>query len=91
MAASASQMGWPLPGGDLDLLTGPYFAAGLALQPATHFALFGEYRYTSFDMGFDTTNSPLFPTMNGRVDTSLDTDHFLVGLSYRFPEENGTK
>ena len=91
LEASAFQMGWPLPGAGFDLITGPYLAAGLAWQPASRFALFGEYRYTSFDVGFDTTNSPILPTMNGRVDTSLTTDHLLVGISYRFPEGSGSK
>ena len=91
MEASAFQMGWPLPGAGFDLITGPWLAAGLAWQPASRFALFGEYRYTTFDVGFDTTNSPIVPTMNGRVDTSLETDHLLVGISYRFPEGGESK
>ena len=86
MEADAFEMGWPLPGGGYEVITGPYLAAGLAWQPAKRFALFGEVRHTTFDVGFDTTNSPIFPTMNGRVDTSLTTDHLLVGISYRFPD-----
>jgi len=33
---------------------------------------------------FDTTNSFLFPTANGRVDTTIRSDRILFGISYRF-------
>ncbi len=44
----------------------------------------GEYRYSSFDVDFDTTNSFLFPTMNGRVETTVKSDRIQFGISYRF-------
>ena len=76
-----------------DEVVGPYLAAGLAWQPAKSFAIFGEYRYTSFDVGFDTTNSWIWPTANGRVDTTVRADRILFGISYRFgdgrPEKRG--
>jgi opacity protein-like surface antigen len=73
-------------GGSGDPVLGPYLAAGLAWQPSRNLAVFGEYRYSSFDAGFDTTNSFLFPTANGKVDTSVKTGHVLFGFSYRFME-----
>jgi len=85
MEASDFEVGWPLPGVN-EILAGPYVAAGLAWQPTRTIALFGEYRYTRFDVGFDTTNSLILPTMNGRVDTSVTSDHVLLGISYRFWE-----
>lgn len=66
---------------------GPYLAAGLAWQLARNFALFGEYRYTTFDVAFDTTNSFLFPTANGHVDTTVTTQYILFGISYRMRDE----
>jgi outer membrane protein with beta-barrel domain len=83
MGGDAFFAGWPFPGAD-ELVLGPYLAAGLSWQPAKSIAIFGEYRYSTFDIGFDTVDSPLFPTMNGRVDTSLESDHVLAGVAYRF-------
>ena len=67
-----------------DYVLGPYLAAGLAWQPTKSFAIFGEYRYTSFDVGYDTTNSWILPTANGRVDATVRADRILFGISYRF-------
>jgi opacity protein-like surface antigen len=63
---------------------GPYLAAGLAWQVTKSLAIFGEYRYSSFDVDFDTTNSFIFPTMNGRVETTVKSDRILFGISHRF-------
>ena len=63
---------------------GPYLAAGLAWQPTKSLAIFGEYRHTSFDVDFDTTNSIILPTANGRVETTIRSDRLLFGISYRF-------
>lgn len=86
MGGSSFQGGWPTPysANSANKVFGPYLAAGLAWQPTKSLAIFGEYRYTSFDVGYDTTNSFLFPTMNGRVDTTVKTDRILFGISHRF-------
>ena len=83
MSGDAFELGWPLPGVD-EVVLGLYLAGGLAWQPAKSWAFFGEYRYSSFDVGFDTVDSPLFPTMNGRVDVEVKSEHVLVGVGYRF-------
>jgi len=84
MGGSSNQFSWPWPNTSLNKVYGPYLAAGLAWQPTRSLAIFGEYRYSSFDVGFDTTNSFLFPTMNGRVDTTVRADRILFGISHRF-------
>ena len=86
MGGSSSNNYWPIINGASNREIGPYLAAGLAWQPARNLALFGEFRHSNFDVGFDTTNSFLFPTANGRVDTSVSINHILFGLSYRFME-----
>ena len=91
MGGSSNQMSWPWPSTSADKVVGPYLAAGLAWQPTRSLAFFGEYRYTSFDVGFDTTNSLFFPTMNGRVDTTMRTEHILFGISHRFGGTNSEK
>jgi opacity protein-like surface antigen len=89
MGGSSNQMSWPWPyaGNGANDVIGPYLAAGLAWQPAKSFAIFGEYRYTSFDVGYDTTNSWIWPTANGTVDTSVRADRILFGISYRFGDD----
>jgi len=86
MGGSSNQMSWPMPYSvnSTDKVFGPYLAAGLAWQATKSIAIFGEYRYTSFDVGFDTTNSILWPTANGRVDTTVRADRILFGISHRF-------
>jgi hypothetical protein len=84
MGGSSFQSSWPWPNTYKDTVVGPYLAAGLAWQPTKSLAIFGEYRYSSFDVGFDTTNSFIFPTMNGRVDTTVKSDRILFGISHRF-------
>jgi len=84
MGGGSNQMGWPWPNTTPDKVIGPYLAAGLAWQPTRGFAIFGEYRYTSFDVGYDTTNSWIWPTANGRVDTTVRADRILFGISHRF-------
>jgi len=91
MGGSSNQMSWPWPSTSVDKVFGPYLAAGLAWQPTKSLAIFGEYRYSSFDVGFDTTNSFLFPTMNGRVDTTVKADRILFGISHRFGATNSEK
>jgi hypothetical protein len=89
MGGSSSQVSWPMPysASSTDKVFGPYLAAGLAWQPTKSLAIFGEYRNSSFDVGFDTTNSFFFPTMNGRVDTTIRSDRILFGISHRFGED----
>lgn len=84
MGGSSSQSSWPWPNTYNDKVVGPYLAAGLAWQPTKSLAIFGEYRHTSFDAGFDTTNSIFWPTANGRVDTTVRSDRLLFGISHRF-------
>lgn len=84
MGGSSRQFSWPWPNTSPNKVYGPYLAAGLAWQTARSLAIFGEYRYSSFDVDFDTTNSLFFPTMNGRVETTVRTDRILFGISHRF-------
>jgi hypothetical protein len=91
MGGSSNQMSWPWPNTSVDKVFGPYLAAGLAWQPTKSLAIFGEYRYTSFDVGYDTTNSWILPTMNGRVDTTVRADRILFGISHRFGAVNSEK
>jgi len=62
---------------------GPYLGAGLAWQLAPNVAAFAEYRYSHFDVEFDTTNSYILPTANGHVATYVTTQYLLFGVSYR--------
>lgn len=58
---------------------------GVALQVSEKFALFGEYRFTRLSLAYDSDDEFIVPVFNGlEVDTDLETQHFLVGLSYRF-------
>jgi opacity protein-like surface antigen len=84
MGGSSFQYSWPWPNNYNDKVVGPYVAAGIAWQPTNHLATFGEYRYTSFDVDFDTTNSIILPTMNGTVETTIRADRILFGFSHRF-------
>mgnify|MGYP001248546222 CR=1 FL=1 len=84
IGGSSNQMSWPWPNTSANDVYGPYLAAGLAWLPTKSLAIFGEYRYSSFDVDFDTTNSFLFPTANGRVETTIRSDRILFGISYRF-------
>jgi opacity protein-like surface antigen len=67
---------------------GPYLAAGLTWAPSVNIAVFAEYRYSRFNMGFDTTNSYILPTANGHVDTSVTIRYLLFGVSYRLSPGN---
>jgi hypothetical protein len=84
IGGSSYQISWPWPSTSANKVVGPYLAAGLAWQPTKRLAIFGEYRHTSFNVEFDTTNSFLFPTANGRVDTTIRSDRILFGISNRF-------
>lgn len=86
MGGSTTKWGWPGIANGGDPVVGPYLAAGLAWQPVKNVAIFGEYRYSRFDVEFDTTDSIILPTMNGRVDTTVDIDRIIFGISYRFGE-----
>ena len=86
MGGSSSNWGWPGVNDVGDRVIGPYLAAGLAWQPARNVAVFGEYRYATFDVGYDTTDSWIFPSMRGRVDATVDASRLLFGISYRFGE-----
>ncbi len=59
--------------------------AGLAWQLHKHWAIFGEYRYTDFKVDF-TNRDLLFGLAGGEesLKTKLKTNHFLMGISYRF-------
>jgi opacity protein-like surface antigen len=84
IGGSSYQISWPWPSTSANKVVGPYLAAGLAWQPTKRLAIFGEYRHTSFNVEFETTNSFLFPTANGRVDTTIRSDRILFGISNRF-------
>jgi hypothetical protein len=84
MGGSSLQGGSSFYGSSGDAVLGPYLAAGLAWQPARSLAIFCEYRYLNFDVGFDTVSSYFFPTVAGTVDTSVKADYLLFGISYRF-------
>jgi len=59
--------------------------AGLAWQFYKHLALFGEYRYTDFRIHLEQTDI-LFGLAGTKetMKTHLTTNHFLIGISYRF-------
>jgi opacity protein-like surface antigen len=59
--------------------------AGLSWQLHRHWAIFGEYRHTDFKIG--VTNSDILFGLTGSQETlktKLKTNHFLIGISYRF-------
>lgn len=67
--------------------------AGLAWQIHRHFALFGEYRFTHVNLEFEEEGCltfacafvPLATEATKRTaETTLDTHHFLIGVSFRF-------
>ena len=89
IGGTSNQMSWPwwYSANAANNVFGPYLAAGLAWQPTKSFAIFGEYRHTSFDIDYDTTNSWIWPTASGRVDTTVKADRILFGVSYRFGAE----
>jgi hypothetical protein len=91
MGGQSFKGSWPLPYGTGNYVIGPYLAAGLVWQPANHFAVFGEFRHAQFDVGWDTTNSFLFPTMNGRVDASVKAEGLVLGISYRIKDKTPDK
>jgi opacity protein-like surface antigen len=59
--------------------------AGLAWQFHKHLALFGEYRYTDFSIDLEQTDI-LYGLAGTKetMKTQLTTNHFLIGISYRF-------
>ncbi|HWS16320.1 MAG TPA: outer membrane beta-barrel protein, partial [Candidatus Methylomirabilis sp.] len=87
MGGSSTNWSWPGVTNSDDKVIGPYLSAGVAWQPARNLAVFGEYRYSTFDVGYDTTDSWIFPSMRGRVDATVDSSRLLFGISYRFGEK----
>ncbi len=59
--------------------------AGIAWQFYKRLALFGEYRYTNFTIDLEQTDI-LFGLAGTKetMKTRLATNHFLIGVSYRF-------
>jgi len=62
--------------------------AGLAIQLAPHFAVFGEYRYTYIELEFEDDvdafdNVGLFETEID-IEPELETHHLVFGVSFRF-------
>jgi opacity protein-like surface antigen len=54
--------------------------AGVAWQFHKNVAVYGEYRFTHVNAKFkDTTTNP-----STSLDTNLNSNHFLIGVSYRF-------
>jgi hypothetical protein len=64
------------------------FRAGLLWQFHSNFGIFGEYRYTHYEINYkDETEEWILgyePRTRLKVDTTLDTHHFLTGISFRF-------
>jgi opacity protein-like surface antigen len=64
------------------------FRAGLLWQFHRNFGIFGEYRYTHYKIHYkDETEEWILgfePRTRLKVDTTLDTHHFLTGISFRF-------
>jgi len=58
---------------------------GLAWQFHKRMALFGEYRYTNFSIDMEQRDILYgFAGTKESMHTNLRTNHFLIGLSYRF-------
>lgn len=64
------------------------FRAGVLWQFHQNFCLFGEYRYTHYKIRYkDETEEWILgyePRTRLKVETTLDTHHFLTGISFRF-------
>jgi len=64
------------------------FRAGLLWQFHRNFGIFGEYRYTHYKIRYkDETEEWILgfePRTRLKVETALDTHHFLTGISFRF-------
>lgn len=67
--------------------------AGLAWQIHRRFALFGEYRFTHVNLEFEEEGCLTFAcafvpfaaeATKRTAETTLDTHHFLIGVSFRF-------
>ncbi|KPK20786.1 MAG: hypothetical protein AMK69_23295, partial [Nitrospira bacterium SG8_3] len=61
--------------------------AGLAWQFHKHWAIFGEYRYTDVKIDFRQDDSFAILSLSGTeesIKTQLKTNHYLLGISYRF-------
>lgn len=72
---------------DWDVDGGWDFRAGLAVPLAPNLALFGEYRRTRYEIDFEETEIfpvLLIPVVTATVDTTLETETFLAGVSLRF-------
>ena len=64
------------------------FRAGLLWQFHQNFGIFGEYRYTHYKITYkDKTEEWILgfePRTRVKVETTLETHHFLTGISFRF-------
>jgi opacity protein-like surface antigen len=73
---------------DWSLENGWDFRAGLLWQFHRNFGIFGEYRYTHYEINYkDETEEWILgyePRTRLKVETTLDTHHFLTGISFRF-------
>jgi opacity protein-like surface antigen len=62
--------------------------AGLAVQLAPSFALFGEYRYTyvepHFEEDLEVASTPFFFETEVEFEPELETHHIVFGASFRF-------
>jgi opacity protein-like surface antigen len=69
-----------------DTEVGVKAGAGVAFQIIPQIAVFGEYRFTHFSPTWNfTNNSSVSPSASFSLSTSIDTQQFVVGLSFRFP------
>ena len=64
------------------------FRTGLLWQLHKNFGLYGEYRYTHYKINYrDETEEWILgfePRTRLKVETTLDTHHFLTGIAFRF-------
>lgn len=64
------------------------FRAGLLWQFHRNLGIFGEYRYTHYEIDYDEETAEWIlgfqPRTKLTVETTLDTHHFLTGISFRF-------
>jgi opacity protein-like surface antigen len=68
-----------------DTEVGVKAGAGVAFQIIPQIAVFGEYRFTHFNPSWSFTDSSVTPRASFNLSTNINTNQFVVGLSFRFP------
>jgi opacity protein-like surface antigen len=69
---------------DTDTSVGLKTGAGLAWQFSPNIAVFGEYRFTHFSPDFSVRDKVFKGSPNDKAETTLNTHHALMGVSFRF-------